>query len=112
MVYKVSNRSQFVSYCGAEFICRDVTCGVPQGTVLGPLLSIIYTKDLPNSLSYSQCILFINGTIIYHTKETNICTDIEHDLNVLAQWFYANKLSLNVQKTQLIVFRPKHSAGD
>ena len=76
------------------------------------LLFIIYTNDLPNSLSYSQCILFADDTTIYHTNqnETNLCTDIENDLNVLAQSFYANKLSLNVQKTKLIVFLPKHSA--
>jgi len=106
------NRSQFVSYRGAQSRCHDVTCGVPQGSVLGPLLFIIYANDLPNSLSHSQCILFADDTTIYHSNQNdnNLCTDIENDLNILAQWFYANKLSLNVQKTNLIVFRPKHSA--
>ena len=81
------NRSQFVSYCGAQSRCHDVTCGVLQGSVLGPLLFIIYTNDLSNSLSYSQCILFADDTTIYQTNqnENNLCTDIENDLNVLAQ---------------------------
>ena len=97
-------RSQPVSYCGAQSRCHDVTCGVPQVSILESLLFIIYTNDLPNSLSYSQCILFTDDTTIYHTNqsETNLCTDIENDLNVLAQWFYVNKLSLNVQNIKLI----------
>ena len=63
----LSGRSQYVSYYDMNFASRDVTCGVPQGSVLGPLLFIIhvYTIDLPKSLSHSKSILFADDTTIY-----------------------------------------------
>jgi len=72
-------RSQLVSYCGAQSRCHDVTCGVPQVSILGPLLFIIYRHDLPNSLPYSRWILFAGDMTIYQTNqnENNLCTDIE-----------------------------------
>ena len=82
----------------------DMTvCGVPQGSVLGPLLFIIYTNDLPHSLTHSNCILFADDTTIYYTSndKTTLQKNIEYDMTSLANWFYANKLSLNIQKKQL-----------
>ncbi len=106
------DRSQFVSYRGVQSSPQNLTCGVPQGSVLGPLLFIIYTNDLPNSLSHSECILFADDTTLFHTdsNEKNLIKRIEEDLHVLAQWFYSNKLSLNIQKTHFVIFRPKKIA--
>ena len=84
------NRKQYVSYCDTNSECLDVSCGVPQGSVLGPLF-IIYSNDLPNVISNSQCILFADDT----TK---------NDMNALSDWFCANKLSLNVAKTFIIFY--------
>ena len=63
----LSNRTQYVSYRGAQSSLQNIACGVQQGSVLGPLLFIIYTNDLPNSLSYSKCILFADDTTLFHT---------------------------------------------
>ena len=106
----LSNRTQYVSYRGAQSSLQNITCGVPQGSVLGPLLFIIYTNYLPNSLSYSKCILFADDTTLYHThsNEKTLQQNIEDDLQVLTEWFYSNKLSLNVQKIHFLIFRPRN----
>ena len=64
----LTNRSQFVSYRDTHSANCSVTCGVPQGSVWGPLIFFIYTNDLPRSLTHSNCILFADDTTIYCTK--------------------------------------------
>ncbi len=105
----LSNRTQFVEYCNIQSTSQTITCGVPQGSVLGPLLFIIYTNDLPNSLIHSKCILFADDTTLYNTgtDERQLRLQIENDLTTLNDWFCANKLSLNVQKTHFMVFGAK-----
>jgi len=101
----LTGRTQYVTYRDRTSDSLDVTCGVPQGSVLGPLLFIIHTNDLPNSLQHSQCILFADDTTIYNNL-INAITSIESDLALLCDWFCANKLSLNVSKTNFMIFNP------
>ena len=63
----------------------DVTCGVPQGSTLGPLLVIIYTNDLPKSLSHSKSILFADDMTIYSTSQNPSTTqnNIENKVQML-----------------------------
>ncbi len=78
-----------------------VTCGVLQGSVLGPLLFIIYTNDLPNALKHTHAILFADDTTIY-MKSNNLNKLYDHvnlDLNALDLWFKTNKFSLNISNT-------------
>ena len=101
----LNNRKQYVKINRTKSTTKNVTCGVPQGSVLGPLLFIIYTNDLPNSLNYTHAILFADDTTIY-TKSDNIKTlyqNVNSDLNGLNEWFKANKLSLNVGKTHYML---------
>ena len=102
----LSNRNQFVQYKETKSTTHIVSCGVPQGSVLGPLLFIIYTNDLPNCLTHSKAILFADDTTVYSTSEDipTLINNVNHDLDSL-EWFRSNKLSLNVGKTNYVVFK-------
>ncbi len=88
-----------------------MSCGVPQGSVLGPLLFIIYTNDLPNCLKRMKCILFADDTTLYSSASTlnELYKYLNEDLATLADWFKANKLSLNVSKTVYMIFNLPHT---
>ena len=105
----MSERSQFVSYTNVNSDARRVSCGVPQGSILGPLLFIIYTKDLPKSLTMTKSILFADDTTVYASSSSlhDLINVINADLTHLADWFCANRLSLNVSKTNYVLFSKK-----
>ena len=78
---------------------------MPQGSVLGPLLFIIYSNDCTNSLKSCNCVLFADDTTIYQSHhDINIL--VEEELSNLISWFKANTLSLNVSKTNVIITDP------
>ena len=106
----LTGRKQFVSYGSVSSEHCDINCGVPQGSVLGPLLFIIYTNDLPHALEKAKCILFADDTTVYldSNNHLELRNDIESDLTRLDDWFRANKLSLNVLKTNFIMFHRKY----
>jgi hypothetical protein len=102
----LTNRTQFVSYGGCSSTSKLIECGIPQGSVLGPLLFIIYTNDLPNCLNYAKTILFADDTTVYMSSkdEIKLFHNMNTDLTHLTDWFYANKLSLNASKTNYLKF--------
>ena len=104
----LNDRTQYVSYKDSKSELMNLTCGVPQGSVLGPLLFIIYTNDLPNCLAESNCILFADDTTVFRSSSNAdyLASSIQNDLKSLYDWFCANKLSLNIGKTNFLLFSP------
>ena len=99
----------FVDYKVITSKEHNINYGVPQGSVLGPLLLILYTNDLPNTLTVIKSILFADDTTIYysHSNLNTLYTNLNKDLQILNDWFKTNKLSLNVSKTQYMIFNKK-----
>ena len=100
------NRSQYVSVNGHNSNCLNITCGVPQGSVLGPLLFLIYINDLPNSSTKLTFYLFADDTNIYYESEClfKLQKVVNKELKLVKKWLDANKLALNVEKTNFIIF--------
>ena len=103
----LSNRLQYVSINGFHSKNELMKYGVPQGSVLGPLLFLIYINDLRNAIYHSTVHHFADDTnLLYTNKNLNIIqTKINKDLKSLCTWLRANKISLNASKTELIIFR-------
>ena len=108
----LSERSQFVTYNGEKSSPKKVICGVPQGSILGPLLFFIYINDLSNVCKSMMPLLFADDTNLFKSgKDSNqIKIEIERELIHISEWLKINKLSLNIKKTQFLIFSSKNSA--
>jgi len=102
----LSNRQQYVALQDVYSLSLNVTCGVPQGSVLGPLLFLIYVNDIGNVLPTKTVKLFADDTniFIFHQDISMINKMANEYMFLLSQWFVANKLSLNIDKTCFITF--------
>jgi hypothetical protein len=104
----LSNRTQYVYIRELDETSSDlgITCGVPQGSILGPLLFLIYINDLFKSSTSAEIILFADDTnLLFRDKDLQM---LERKCNLevanVASYLAANKLSLNAKKTKLILF--------
>ena len=103
----LDQRQQQVLCNGLFSKLRFVHYGVPQGSNLGPLLFLLYINDLPNSSSLLHFILFADDTNVFYSHKSldNLMDLVNSELAAVADWFRANRLSLNLTKTNFIIFR-------
>ena len=101
----LTNRKQYVSINGFNSQEKHVICGVPQGSTLGPLLFLLYINDLHFSMKRSIASHFADDTCITYSakKIKSLETVLNHDLKIVSDWLNANRLSLNVKKSKLII---------
>ena len=100
---------KFCSLNGQHSKARDVTCGIPQGSCLGPLLFIIYLNDLEKCVKFSRASIHADDTSIKIAKDdvAKLVEDAHHELSNLSEWMRVNKLSPNPKKTEFMVIRLK-----
>ena len=87
-----------------------IDCGVPQGSILGPLIFLLYIKDLSTVSMSCFSILFADDTNMFITGKDfpDMCHRLNEDLMKIQEWLCCNKHSLNVWKTHYMVFTPKN----
>ena len=98
-----------MSISGEQSETKPIKHGVPQGSVLGPLLFIVYINDIYLSIKNSNTFLFADDTQLLHINKSlkSLTKKVNMDLKLLHCWLCANKISLNSNKTEFILFRHK-----
>ena len=109
----LTNRKQTTFVNSTSSTLKKVITGVPQGSVLGPLLFLIYANDIASCSPKHQLRLFADDTNLFVSgKDLNLVfTETQELLNNLEQWFLDNQLTLNIEKTCYSIFTNKHVSG-
>ena len=95
----VTNRSRFVSINGCNSHLLPVESRVPQGSILGPLLFIIYMNDIPRAVAHSKVLLFADYTKYFrHIKGSSDMQLLQHNLNCLSSWSTTSLLPFHSPK--------------
>ena len=99
-------REQYVVYGGHESGRGQVECGVPQGSVLGPLFFLIYVNDMVKACRGLDLVLFADDTNIFAEgrNPAELFDRVNRGLGELSRWFRCNRLTLNLKKTEYVYF--------
>ena len=105
----LSNRKQYVDFLNNRSAYASLNVGVPQGSILGPLLFIIYVNDITASSNIFKFLMYADDTTLFTTIncfENNENTNqyINDELSKINEWLIVNKLSLNASKIKFMVF--------
>ena len=110
----LNNRKQFVTYNGVRSSMKTVKCGVPQGSILGPILFLLYINDLASICKKTLPFLFADDTNLFICGDNpdEMVSDLNSELEDISSWLKTNKLSLNVKKTHYMLFSSKRNRKD
>ena len=105
----MNDREQFVSVNGVNSEREKVKCGVPQGSILGPILFLLFINDLPNATDFLTLLFADDTTFQVSGQDLDQLFELANsELQKSTIWFKANKLTLNVKKTKFMLFSEKN----
>ncbi|NNK28926.1 MAG: RNA-directed DNA polymerase, partial [Flavobacteriaceae bacterium] len=104
----LSNRTQFTQIDSTISSKTTITCGVPQGSILGPILFLIYINDLPVASEFTSILFADDTTLLMHGKDAkSLEIRANKEIAKAAEWFKSNKLTLHAGKTMFMAFNTK-----
>lgn len=105
----LSNRNQICDYDGVCSEPMQISCGVPQGSILGPLLFLIYVNDMPAAVNCKVILYADDSSLLVSGRNISQIQDtLSDELSNISQWLLDNRLSLHVGKSECILFGTKH----
>ena len=110
----LSNRYQYVVYNGEQSDRKLITCGVPQGSILGPLLFLLYINDLADVSDKLFALLFADDSNMFISGKDidELVNSMNTEMEKVIDWLNVNKLSLNLKKTHYMIFRGRRTKID
>ena len=105
-----ADRTQLTSFSGKSSSEKPIRIGVPQGSILGPILFQIYVNDLPGFIAESSLSMFADDTAIYSSAKTHEELELilQDDLHSVGQWLRYNRLTINASKTKVMEIGTPH----
>ena len=103
-------RTQIVKFKHHRSIEMNVTTGVPQGSILGPLLFLLYINDIENCSDILSFVLYADDTNAFYSNSClkTLSSTMQNEMNKVVKWLNANKLSINSSKTKFVIFKSKN----
>ena len=100
------DRTQVVEFQGVTSAAESVIAGVPQGSILGPLLFILHLNDLPKAVIKCSVLMYADDTVLFFSapQVSTIVDTINREIRVLEHWLKVNSLFINVVKTEAMLF--------
>ena len=99
----LSDSWQYVDMNGKDRNQKRIITGVPQGSILGPFLFLLYIKNLDSSSGSSKKSVFADDTAIFNAKK-NVSFTMQRRIDLLSDWLTSNKLTINIEKFEVMYF--------
>lgn len=102
----LSNRTQQVYFNGSLSNCVTTSCGIAQGSCLGPLLFSIFINDFPHVFRKASVVMYADDATLFTaaSRLPELNENLQHELNTVVDWVKKNKLVLNISKTKCMIF--------